>query len=119
MAGALTPEVIAAWKADSDFLRISPCAQVGRASYLKALKGPLPQVSLVPTGGVNLETGASFIRAAAAALGIGGELVVKEALQLRTRGVTEDLSRKYIEVGEKDAGRNARKGKRSLPQGGT
>lgn len=82
MAGALTPtEVITAWKAGSDFVKIFPCGNVGGAKYIKALKGPLPQVPMIPTGGVNLETAADFIRAGAAALGIGSELVSPAALQ--------------------------------------
>jgi|SRR5215469_2885060 len=102
MAGALSPtEVIAAWRAGSDFVKIFPCAQVGGASYLKALKGPLPGIPLVPTGGVNLETAASFIRAGAAALGVGGELILKNAIQSRRTGVIEDLSRRYIEIVKK------------------
>ena len=80
MAGALTPtEVITAWKAGSDFVKIFPCGNVGGAKYIKALKGPLPQVPMIPTGGVNLETAADFIRAGASALGIGGELVSRGA----------------------------------------
>jgi 2-dehydro-3-deoxyphosphogluconate aldolase/(4S)-4-hydroxy-2-oxoglutarate aldolase len=82
MAGALTPtEVITAWKAGSDFVKIFPCGNVGGAKYIKALKGPLPQVPMIPTGGVNLETAADFIRAGADALGIGGELVSPAALK--------------------------------------
>jgi 2-dehydro-3-deoxyphosphogluconate aldolase/(4S)-4-hydroxy-2-oxoglutarate aldolase len=97
MAGALTPtEVITAWKAGSDFVKVFPCAQVGGASYIKALKGPLPQVPLVPTGGVNLDTAASFILAGAAALGVGGELIRKEAVHARQPEVIEDLARKFL-----------------------
>ena len=99
MAGALTPtEVITAWKAGADFVKIFPCAQVGGAKYIKALKGPLPDIPLVPTGGVNLETAADLLRAGAAALGVGGELVVKEALQSRQPEVIRDLARKYVEI---------------------
>jgi 2-dehydro-3-deoxyphosphogluconate aldolase / (4S)-4-hydroxy-2-oxoglutarate aldolase len=82
MAGALTPtEVITAWKAGSDFVKIFPCGTVGGAKYIKALKAPLPQVPMVPTGGVNLETTADFLRAGASALGIGGELISASALK--------------------------------------
>ncbi|HTJ87950.1 MAG TPA: bifunctional 4-hydroxy-2-oxoglutarate aldolase/2-dehydro-3-deoxy-phosphogluconate aldolase, partial [Terriglobales bacterium] len=81
MAGALTPtEVISAWKAGSDFVKIFPCGSMGGAKYLKALKAPLPQVPMIPTGGVNLETAGDMIRAGAEALGIGGELVSASAL---------------------------------------
>jgi 2-dehydro-3-deoxyphosphogluconate aldolase/(4S)-4-hydroxy-2-oxoglutarate aldolase len=82
MAGALTPtEVITAWKAGSDFVKIFPCGNLGGAKYIKALKGPLPQVPMVPTGGVNLENAADFIRAGADALGVGGELISPAALK--------------------------------------
>lgn len=81
MAGALTPtEVITAWNAGADFVKIFPCGNLGGAAYIKALKGPLPQIPMVPTGGVNLQTAADFINAGAAALGIGGELVSVAAL---------------------------------------
>jgi len=82
MAGALTPtEVITAWKAGCDFVKIFPCGNIGGAKYIKALKGPLPQVRMIPTGGVNLETAADFLRAGADALGVGGELVIPSALK--------------------------------------
>jgi 2-dehydro-3-deoxyphosphogluconate aldolase/(4S)-4-hydroxy-2-oxoglutarate aldolase len=81
MPGALTPtEVISAYKAGSDMVKIFPCSAVGGAKYLKALKGPLPQVKMLPTGGVSLATVAEFIAAGAAALGIGTELVDTKAL---------------------------------------
>ena len=99
MAGALTPtEVMAAWKAGADFVKIFPCAQVGGPAYIKALRGPLPQVPLVPTGGVNLETAADFISAGAAALGVGGELIKKDLLQSRRADVLEDLTRNFVRV---------------------
>lgn len=82
MAGALTPtEVISAWKAGSDFVKIFPCGAVGGASYIKALRGPLPQIPMIPTGGVDLKTAADLIRAGSAALGVGGELVSASALR--------------------------------------
>jgi len=97
MAGALTPtEVIAAWKAGSDFVKIFPCGTVGGAKYIKALKGPLPQVSMIPTGGVNLNTAADFIQAGAAALGIGGELVSTEALKSGNLNTITEAARQYV-----------------------
>src|SRR6267143_1075322 len=99
MAGALTPtEVITAWEAGSDFVKIFPCGQVGGANYIKALKGPLPQVRLVPTGGVNLKTAAEFIEAGAAALGIGGELVQAEALKSNNPQRIVETARKFLEI---------------------
>jgi 2-dehydro-3-deoxyphosphogluconate aldolase / (4S)-4-hydroxy-2-oxoglutarate aldolase len=81
MPGALTPtEVITAWKAGVDMVKIFPCSSMGGAKYLKALKGPLPQVKMLPTGGVNASTVQEYLAAGAAALGIGSELVDASAL---------------------------------------
>jgi 2-dehydro-3-deoxyphosphogluconate aldolase / (4S)-4-hydroxy-2-oxoglutarate aldolase len=81
MPGALTPtEVITAWKAGVDMVKIFPCSAMGGAKYLKALKGPLPQVKMLPTGGVNASTLHEYLAAGAAALGIGSELVDAQAL---------------------------------------
>lgn len=99
MAGALTPtEVITAWEAGADFVKVFPCGQVGGAKYIKALKGPLPQIPLVPTGGVNLNTAAEFIEAGAAALGVGGELVQAEALKAGKPEVIVENARKFLEI---------------------
>jgi 2-dehydro-3-deoxyphosphogluconate aldolase/(4S)-4-hydroxy-2-oxoglutarate aldolase len=99
MAGALTPtEVIEAWTAGSDFVKVFPCGQVGGAKYIKALKAPLPQIPLVPTGGVNLNTAAEFIEAGAAALGIGGELVQPEALKSNKPELIVETARKFLEI---------------------
>jgi len=99
MAGALTPtEVITAWKAGSDFVKIFPCGTVGGAKYIKALKGPLPQVPMVPTGGVTLNTAAEFIQAGAEALGVGSELCSQAALKSgNTREITE-AARQYLAI---------------------
>ena len=97
MAGALTPgELMAARSAGADFVKIFPCANVGGASYIKALKGPFPNVPLVPTGGVNLETAASFISAGASALGVGGELIDKNAVAKKDARVIEDLAKAFV-----------------------
>ena len=99
MAGALTPtEIITAWEAGSDFVKVFPCGQVGGAKYIKALKGPLPQVRLVPTGGVNLDTAAEFIQAGAAALGVGGELVHAEALKSNKPEIIVENARKFLAI---------------------
>ncbi len=99
IAGALTPtEIITAWNAGADLVKVFPCGQVGGANYIKALKGPLPQIPLVPTGGVNLQTAADFIRAGAAALGIGGELVQSEALKAGKAAVITENARKFLEI---------------------
>lgn len=99
MAGALTPsEVMIAWDAGVDFVKIFPCGNVGGPSYIKALKGPLPHVPLVPTGGVNLETAADYIRAGAAALGVGGELILKHAFQQGKPELISDLAKRYAQL---------------------
>jgi len=99
LAGALTPtEIIEAWSAGSDLVKVFPCGQVGGAKYIKALKGPLPQVPLVPTGGVNLSTAAEFIEAGAAALGIGGELVQVDALRSNKPELIVETARKFLEI---------------------
>jgi 2-dehydro-3-deoxyphosphogluconate aldolase/(4S)-4-hydroxy-2-oxoglutarate aldolase len=98
-AGALTPtEVIQAWKAGSDFVKIFPCGSVGGAKYIKSLKAPLPQIPMIPTGGVNLDTAADLIRAGAEALGVGAELVSAAALQSgNTKEITE-AARKFATI---------------------
>ena len=99
MAGALTPtEVIAAWKAGSDFVKIFPCGTIGGAKYIKALKAPLPQVAMIPTGGVNLTTAADFIHAGADALGIGGELVSAAALKSGDVSSITEAARQYVAI---------------------
>ena len=96
--GAFTPtEVVAAWEAGADIVKIFPSDFVG-PGYLKALSGPLPQVRLMPTGGVNLQTAADFLRAGACALGIGGSLVEPKALSARDFARIESLARQYVEI---------------------
>jgi 2-dehydro-3-deoxyphosphogluconate aldolase/(4S)-4-hydroxy-2-oxoglutarate aldolase len=93
MAGALTPtEVIAAWNAGADFAKIFPCGNVGGPSYIRALKAALPQIPMVPTGGVNAATAAQYLQAGACALGIGGELVSGSP-----QTITES-ARKYLAI---------------------
>jgi 2-dehydro-3-deoxyphosphogluconate aldolase/(4S)-4-hydroxy-2-oxoglutarate aldolase len=102
MAGALTPtEVITAWNAGADFVKIFPCGQLGGANYIRALKGPLPQVAMVPTGGVNLNTAAEFLAAGACALGVGGELVQADALEQGRPEVIVENARKFVAIVER------------------
>ena len=97
--GALTPsEVIAAWKAGVDFVKIFPCALVGGDKYIRALKVPLPQVSFIASGGVNQLTAADFIRAGASAIGIGAELMPREALQTRKAEWIHELARRFMGI---------------------
>lgn len=96
--GALTPtETLAAWEAGADIVKIFPSEVTGPA-YLKALHGPLPQIPLMPTGGVNLETAASFLRAGACALGIGGSLVESKAVAAGDMQRIETLARQYVKI---------------------
>jgi 2-dehydro-3-deoxyphosphogluconate aldolase/(4S)-4-hydroxy-2-oxoglutarate aldolase len=97
MAGSLTPtEVITAWKAGADIVKIFPCGNVGGPKYIKALKGPLPQVPMVPTGGVNLQTAVDFIKAGAEALGIGGELVSSAAMKAGNYAEITEKAKQYV-----------------------
>ena len=95
--GALTPtEVIAAWKAGSDFVKIFPTAPVGGVQYIRALKVPLPQIPLIVTGGVNQVTAREFIVAGATAIGVGEELLPIEALTHRQVDRIHELARRFI-----------------------
>jgi 2-dehydro-3-deoxyphosphogluconate aldolase/(4S)-4-hydroxy-2-oxoglutarate aldolase len=95
--GALTPtEVIAAWKAGADFVKIFPTAPVGGDLYLRSLKLPLPYVKLIAAGGVNQMTATSYIRAGATAIGVGGELLPRDALQRRQDDRIHELARRFI-----------------------
>jgi 2-dehydro-3-deoxyphosphogluconate aldolase/(4S)-4-hydroxy-2-oxoglutarate aldolase len=97
--GALTPsEVIAAWKAGVDFVKIFPCAPVGGDRYIRALKVPLPQVSFIASGGVNQLTAADFILAGASDIGSGAELMPREALQMRKAEWIHELARRFMGI---------------------
>jgi 2-dehydro-3-deoxyphosphogluconate aldolase/(4S)-4-hydroxy-2-oxoglutarate aldolase len=96
--GALTPtEVLTAWEAGADVVKVFPSDFTG-PKYIKALHGPLPQVRLMPTGGVNLQTAADFLRAGACALGIGGALVEAKAVAAGDMARIESLARQYVEI---------------------
>lgn len=95
--GTLTPtEVITAWKAGSDFVKVVPCAQVGGDGYIRALKAPLPHVPLIAAGGVNQLTALNFILAGATALGVGRELIPREAIRLRQSDRIQELARRFV-----------------------
>lgn len=97
--GALTPtEVVTAWQAGADMVKVFPAGAVGGPSYIKALKAPLPQVDLIPTGGVNLKTAADFITAGACALGVGSALVDKKAITDGRFDVLTENARKFVEI---------------------
>jgi 2-dehydro-3-deoxyphosphogluconate aldolase / (4S)-4-hydroxy-2-oxoglutarate aldolase len=108
MAGALTPtEVIAAWEAGSDFVKVFPAGNVGGPKYIRALKGPLPDVPLIPTGGVNLQTAAEFLEAGAAALGIGSELVHPGHLKSGNIEAIVDAARTFVAIAKETRGKKA------------
>jgi 2-dehydro-3-deoxyphosphogluconate aldolase/(4S)-4-hydroxy-2-oxoglutarate aldolase len=99
--GALTPtEVVTAWEAGADVVKVFPCGAVGGPKYLAALKGPLPQIDLIPTGGVSLATAADFLAAGAFALGVGGDLVDTKAISDRMPEVVTENARKYLAIVE-------------------
>ncbi len=99
LPGALTPtEIMAAWKAGADMVKVFPVSSVGGASYIKNIKAPLPHIELVPTGGVSVDTAASFIQAGAAALGVGGDLVDLKALREGRTAVIAERTARYLEV---------------------
>ncbi len=97
LPGALTPtEVITAWEAGADFVKVFPCAQVGGDAYIRALKSPLPQIELVAAGGVNQQTAAQFILAGATAIGVGTELIPTEALDRRQAERIHELAKRFV-----------------------
>ena len=97
LPGAMTPtEVFTAWSSGGDIIKIFPASNVGGASYLKALKGPFPQIPLCPTGGVNLQTIGEFVKAGASAVGVGGELVSKAAIDAGDYGKITELAKQYV-----------------------
>ena len=99
MPGALTPtEVVQAWSAGADFVKVFPAGAVGGASYIKSLKAPLPQIELVPTGGVSLKTAADFIKAGASALGVGADLVDLKAIREGQSQVITERAREFVRI---------------------
>jgi len=97
--GAMTPtEILTAWNAGADMVKVFPAAQLGGPAYIKALRGPLPQILLVPTGGVNLQNAGAFIEAGASALGAGGELVDKKAVKEKNFSVITENARAFIKA---------------------
>ena len=95
--GALTPtEVLTAWEAGADAVKVFPCGNVGGAKYIKALRGPFPQIEMIPTGGVNLETAGDFLKAGACAVAVGGELVDPKTIQEGRFDIIEERARQYL-----------------------
>lgn len=99
MPGALTPtEIVTAWDVGADFVKVFPAGAMGGASYIKSLKAPLPHIKLIPTGGVNLTTAADFIRAGAAAIGVGTDLADLKAIREGRGDSVSKNAKKYLEI---------------------
>jgi 2-dehydro-3-deoxyphosphogluconate aldolase/(4S)-4-hydroxy-2-oxoglutarate aldolase len=99
LPGALTPtEVVTAWQAGADVIKVFPASAMGGAKYLKSLKAPLPQVELIPTGGVSVDTATEFLEAGAFALGVGADLVDTKAMAAGKPEVITESARKYMAV---------------------
>jgi len=105
--GALTPtEILTAWEAGADLVKVFPIAQVGGPAYLKAIQAPLPHIPLVPTGGVNLQNAGEFIKAGAAAIAVGGELVDKKAVAEKRYSVISENAQKFLAEVKKARGKS-------------
>lgn len=97
--GALTPtEVVAAWSAGADFVKVFPAGAVGGPAYISALKAPLPQIKMVPTGGVSLKTAAAFLEAGAEALGVGADLVDMNLLREGQDARITERAEQFLEI---------------------
>lgn len=100
--GSLTPtEVVTAWRAGADYVKIFPCSAMGGASYLKALLAPFPELQLIPTGGVTLQTATDFLKAGARALGVGTDLVNPKAIGEGKPETVTQTARAYVEIVQK------------------
>ena len=99
MPGALTPtEILTAWNAGADFVKVFPVSAMGGANYVKSIKAPLPQIRLIPTGGVSLETAADFIKAGAEAVGVGGELVDLKAIRAKRPEIITERAVEFLRI---------------------
>jgi len=96
MTGAFTPtEILTAWESGADIVKVFP-ADIGGPEYLKSVHGPLPQIRLMPTGGVNLETIKPFLKAGACAVGLGGALVESKAIANNDMARITSLAQQYV-----------------------
>ena len=99
LPGALTPtEIVTAWEGGADVVKVFPASALGGAKYLKALKGPLPHIHMIPTGGVSVSTGGEFLEAGAFALGVGSDLVDADAMASGRSHVVTETAKKYLEI---------------------
>lgn len=97
--GALTPtEVLAAWDAGADIVKIFPCDNVGGPKYIKALKGPFPQIEMIPTGGVSLATAGDFLKAGACAVAVGGELIDSKTIKEGNYAIFTERARRFLDA---------------------
>lgn len=97
LPGALTPtEIVSAWQAGADVIKVFPASAMGGAKYLKSIKAPLPQIELIPTGGVSLATAAEFLDAGAFALGVGADLADPKAMAEGHPEIVTETARRYI-----------------------
>lgn len=97
--GALTPtEIVTSWRAGADYVKVFPCSAMGGASYLQSVLAPFPHLKLIPTGGVTQQSAASFLRAGARALGVGGDLVNLAAIEAGTPELITESARAYLEI---------------------
>ena len=97
--GALTPtEVVSAWTAGADVVKVFPCGALGGASYIKSLKAPLPHIEMIPTGGVSVKTAADFIKAGSLALGVGADLVDTRAIREGNARAVTEKAREYVRI---------------------
>lgn len=98
-AGALTPtEIFSAWTAGADVVKVFPASAMGGVSYMKALKGPFPQIDIMPTGGVSLETITDFLNAGVVAVGVGGELVSLKLFRAGKAAEITETAQKYVRI---------------------
>jgi 2-dehydro-3-deoxyphosphogluconate aldolase/(4S)-4-hydroxy-2-oxoglutarate aldolase len=108
LPGALTPtEVVTAWQAGADVIKVFPASALGGAKYLKSLKAPLPQVEMIPTGGVSLSTANDFLAAGAFALGVGADLVNTKAMAEGKPEIVTDSARRYLAIVKEFQGKKA------------
>lgn len=99
MPGALTPtEILTAWEAGGDAIKVFPCGAVGGAKYIKSVRAPFPHIEMVPTGGVNLETAPDFLKSGACAVGVGAELIDSANIKAGKFDVFEERARQFLEV---------------------
>ena len=99
LPGALTPtEIVTAWQAGADVVKVFPASAVGGAGYLKSIKAPLPEIELIPTGGISLSTAEDFLKAGAYALGVGADLVDAKAIEEGRPEAVSESARKYLSI---------------------